>query len=791
MENTRTRSLGTAPVFLTTISTILGAILFLRFGYSVAHTGLLGALVIILLGHIVTVPTAMAVAEIATNQKVEGGGAYYIISRSFGITIGAAIGVALYLSQAISVAFYSIAFAEAFRPLYAMVNETYGYTLSDPRLVSIPAVIILSMLVLFKGSDLGIKTLYVVVGVLFVSLALFFMGSTQYDPGSLAGLWTAKVNSPDSFWLVFAIIFPAFTGVAAGLGLSGDLKNPKRAIPLGTMGATAVGVILYILIALKLSFSASPADLASDQLIMSRIALWGPIIPIGLACATFSSALGSILIAPRTLQALGADGIFPGGKFNKWVGAGRGDTEEPHNGTFLTVLIGLAFVIMGDVDFVARIISMIFMLTYGAICLISVLEHFAADPSYRPGFRSRWYISFVGFVACLWFMFEMSPVYASLAILFMVAIYIIVARTHPEKRGIASIFQGAIFQVSRKLHVFLQKAHRSAEPTWRPSVVCISGDSFHRLAAFDLLRWISHRYGFGTYIHFIEGHFSRSSNEESKDILERLLHLAGVSDSNVYVDTIISPSYTSAVSELLQLPSISGKENNLVLFEFGKDHAEEVKNIVENYRLAVAADFDICILAASERGYGYHREIHIWITPADYDNVNLMILLGYIILGHPDWEDGFIRIFTMFPEDEVEERKEDLLKMVREGRLPISTRNVETVPLVKGSDVRAYINERSRDADLCIIGFRGEQMRHDKEQLFAGYGEVGTILFVNTMREIELERVIEDVPGVPEGEGETPEEEEEGKKEKRVEDKIAPAQEKDVGDTEGENDIPD
>lgn len=761
MDRVKTRELGTAPVFLTTISTILGAILFLRFGYSVAHTGLLGALAIIFLGHIVTVPTAMAVAEIATNQKVEGGGAYYIISRSFGITIGAAIGVALYLSQAISVAFYSIAFAEAFRPLYALVNETYGFTLSDPRLVSIPAVIILSMLVLYKGSDLGIKTLYLVVGVLFLSLAFFFLGSTDYDPAGLAGILTAKVGSPDPFWLVFAIIFPAFTGVAAGLGFSGDLKDPKRAIPLGTMGATAVGVTLYILIALKLSFSASPADLASDQLIMSRIALWGPIIPIGLACATYSSALGSILIAPRTLQALGEDGVFPGGKFNKWVAAGRGDTEEPYNGTFLTVLIGLAFVVMGDVDFVARIISMIFMLTYGAICLISVMEHFAADPSYRPAFRSRWYISFVGFAACLWFMFEMSPGYATLAILFMVGIYILVARTHPEKRGLASIFQGAIFQVSRKLHVFLQKAHRSAEPTWRPSVVCISGDSFHRLAAFELLRWISHRYGFGTYIHYIEGHFSRSSNTESKEILERLLHLAGASNSNVFVDTIISPSYTSAVAELLQLPSISGKENNLILFEFGKDHIEDAKNIVENFRLAVAADFDICILAASERGYGYHREIHIWITPADYENVNLMILLGYIILGHPDWHGGFIKIFTMFPEEEVTERKEDLLKMVKDGRLHISTRNIETVPLVKGSDVRAYINERSRDADLCIIGFRGEEMRHDKAHLFAGYGNVGTILFVNTLREIELERVVEDVPGVPEGEGETTEEGEE------------------------------
>ncbi len=78
-----TASFGTLPVFMMTISTILGAILFLRFGYAVGHQGFLGAIGIIFLGHMVTIPTAMAVAEIATNQKVQGGGAYYIISRSF------------------------------------------------------------------------------------------------------------------------------------------------------------------------------------------------------------------------------------------------------------------------------------------------------------------------------------------------------------------------------------------------------------------------------------------------------------------------------------------------------------------------------------------------------------------------------------------------------------------------------------------------------------------------------------------------------------------------------------
>lgn len=115
-ENTTKSGFGTAPVFFTAISTILGAILFLRFGYAVGTTGFFGGLLIIILGHLITIPTALAISEISTNTRVEGGGEYFIISRSFGLNIGATIGIALFFSQAISVAFYVIAFTETFEP---------------------------------------------------------------------------------------------------------------------------------------------------------------------------------------------------------------------------------------------------------------------------------------------------------------------------------------------------------------------------------------------------------------------------------------------------------------------------------------------------------------------------------------------------------------------------------------------------------------------------------------------------------------------------------------------------
>ena len=252
-----------------------------------------------------TVPTALAIAEIATNRRVEGGGEYFIISRSFGITIGGAIGMSLYLSQAISVAFYLIAFAEAFQPLAGWFETTLGRPF-DPRIVSLPATVALVTVVIKKGADIGVKALWVVASILGVSLAVFFLGSAPEEIRPAAIGLTTNLTDPDAFMLVFAIVFPAFTGMTAGVGLSGDLAQPRKSIPLGIISATVVGMIVYILVVVKLATSVTSEALAGDYLIMSRIAAWGPIIPIGLACATLSSAIGSILVAPRTLQASAA-----------------------------------------------------------------------------------------------------------------------------------------------------------------------------------------------------------------------------------------------------------------------------------------------------------------------------------------------------------------------------------------------------------------------------------------------------------------------------------------------------
>jgi len=793
------QTFGTAPVFFTAIATILGAIMFLRFGFAVGQVGFLGAVAIILIGHAVTIPTAMAIAEIATNQKVEGGGEYYIISRSFGLVIGSTIGIALYLSQAISVAFYVMAFSEAFTIFFESLIVAISlpdwlvWLLRQKQTIGIPGLLLLTYVMLTKGADLGVKLLYSVVAVLAISLFAFFIGTTEYsktqefdpflsitdvhenpdafktDSYTLEGSDNGVANSygenasvqkghaskeeqpannkddngiPEAigFFIVFSIIFPAFTGMTAGVGLSGDLKNPGKSIPLGTLAATLCGMLMYFLIAWKLTVSAPPQALAdTSSLIMADIAWQGWwIIPLGLAAATISSALGSIMVAPRTLQAIARDGIFPTPKFNHWLSKGKGKKDEPYNASVITIVIAALFILMGALDSVAQIISMFFMVTYGSLCLISFLNHFAADPSYRPKFKSRWYVSLFGALSCFALMFFMNAVYALLAIVLILILFVWVVSNNQDKRNLAVIFQGVIFQLSRQLQVFLQKSEKEQTQSWRPSTIAISEDSFTRFSAFQLLRWIAYRHGFGTYIHYIKGYLSKESNLEAARCKKQLIAMADVSHSNVFIDTMVSPSFTSTVAQSIQLPGIAGKENNLLLFEFHKNHPDNLLDIVDNLGLIKSVDFDLIILASSERGFGLKKQIHLWISPYDFENANLMILLAYILLGHPDWKEATINIHAIFPEDTIAEERERLFLLIQTGQLPISPKNIEFITQKSAMSIKNIINQKSKDADLTIVGFIEKTVEHLGVQAFEGYGDIGNVLFVNAAASKEI-----------------------------------------------------
>jgi amino acid transporter len=671
---------------------------------------------------------------------VAGGGVYFVLSRSFGMRIGGSIGIALFLSQAISIAFYVIAFGEAFRPLLIEMAGRIEWLPNDLRIVTLPTLGLIWIALRLRGARLGVSLLVVVAGTLLVSLVLFFMGPSTRSLGLDVAF--DRVAQPDPFFLVFAICFPAFTGLTAGVGLSGDLRDPKRSIPVGTLAAVGVGFVVYLLVAMKLAASATPAQLAGDTLVMAQIAIWPPIIPIGLACATLSSALGSIIVAPRTLQALAADRVIPDGRFAHWVRIVRASDDEPLNAAAITTVIALVFVIAGDIDSVAQIITMFFLITYGAICAVSLLERFAGDPTYRPAFHSRWYISLFGAVIATVFMFQIDAAYAVASLLALGGIYLFVRTRSSGRQESVELMRGTLFQAARWLQLQTQRSRGEARggEAWRPAAICLSNGTFQRRGALDFLRWIAHRHGFATYIHYIEGFLSKRTAEEAQDVLERLIHLVGVSRGNIQVDTMVSPSYTSAFTQLIQLPSSSGMQNNLVVFEYDKANPTALEFAIDQLQLAAATGFDTIVLGVSARGFGARAAIHLWLPPGDYSGANLVIMIAYVLASHPDWRRAKLVVFDVVPANDRDARMADLRELVRAGRIPISEKNVEVIALGNGLGRKELINERSRDADFTLVGMRREAVRRMGAEAFAGYDGIGNVGFVIGVSDVDLER---------------------------------------------------
>ena len=298
-----------AGVFTPNVLTILGLILFLRTGWVVGQAGLIGALAIVAISNVITLLTGLSLSAIATSMRVRTGGNYYVISRSLGLEIGGAIGIPLYLSQAISVAFYIIGFTEALRAI--PIFEPY-----DPRLIS-TLVVLLFGLIAYVGADFALRIQFIVLAILVAALLSFFAGGWDWF---VTPTLTPNYTPGESFWTVFAVFFPAVTGITVGASLSGDLKNPGKSIPQGTLASIGVTAVIYIAAVLWLALHATPQELITNNLIMQDIAAFPLLILLGVYAATLSSALGSVIAAPRVLQALAFDGI---GLEATWIAPGQ------------------------------------------------------------------------------------------------------------------------------------------------------------------------------------------------------------------------------------------------------------------------------------------------------------------------------------------------------------------------------------------------------------------------------------------------------------------------------------
>jgi hypothetical protein len=332
-------------------------------------------------------------------------------------------------------------------------------------------------------------------------------------------------------------------------------------------------------------------------------------------------------------------------------------------------------------------------------------------------------------------MFKMDFLYTIIALIAMTLMYLLISKTHKHRSGLESIFQGAVYQLSMKLKLFVQRSDNTkGANSWRPAAVCVSSDSFQREKAFDLLSWISYKYGYGTYIHLIKGFFEKETYQKANLIKEDLLKRTNSKKHNVFIDTMISPSYTSAIAQIVQLPGISGMENNMVIFEFFKEDKKGLEQILENYPIVRDARHDICILRSTNKTINFKNGIDIWVHHRDVDNVNLMILLAYVILAHPDWRKAKVKVYFISGVKEIEVSKTQLLDLIKQGRIPMSEKNVEEVVVPEKGGAFRIINEKSKEAGLTIIGFNEESFENNQDRLFTSFEDLSDVLFVNSYR---------------------------------------------------------
>ena len=475
-----TGTLGTfAGVFTPSVLTILGIILFLRLGYVVGNAGLGPALLILLLANGISVLTSVSLSAIATNLKVKGGGDYYLISRTLGHEFGGALGIVLFLAQSVSIAFYCLGFGEAVAALIP------GNPAILPQIIAALAV---SFLFIFAwlGADWATRFQYIVMAVLFAAILSFFVGGfLHWDSKLLARNWTSSQTNL-GFWVLFAIFFPAVTGFTQGVSMSGDLKDPGRSLPRGTFAAVGLSIIVYFLSSVLFAAALPNGVLSSDYAAMNKIAYLSILVTAGVIAATLSSAMASFLGAPRILQSLAGDRIFP---FIVFFAKGSGPAANPRRGVLLSAAIAYATVAYGELNLIAPVVSMFFLISYGLLNYATYYEARSQSPSFRPRFRffNKW-ASLAGALACLGAMLAVDLSAGVVAIAVLFAIFQYLRRTAGPARWADSRRSHHLQQIRE--HLLAAGAEPDHPRDWRPQILAFSDDPRRRAQLLRFSSWI-------------------------------------------------------------------------------------------------------------------------------------------------------------------------------------------------------------------------------------------------------------------------------------------------------------
>lgn len=640
--------LGTfAGVFTPSLLTILGLVLFLRLGYVVGNVGLGHALLIILVANCISVLTSFSLAAIATNFRVKGGGDYYLISRTLGLGYGGAIGIVLFIAQSVSIGFYCVGFGEAAAALLSSRSEllVQVFAVAAVATVAVPA---------WLGSDWATRFQYGIMALLGAALLSFAIGAwPQVDGGLLAANWWSP-ERPLPFWAAFAVFFPAVTGFTQGVSMSGDLRDPARSLPLGTFLAVGVSAVVYFGVALLLAGTGPLGLLASDYGAIKHVAVAGWLIDVGIFAATLSSALASFMGAPRILQSLAQDRVFP---LLLPFARGFGPQGNPRRGVVLSGLIALGVVALGNLNLIAAVVSMFFLVSYGLLNYATYFEARAASPSFRPSFR--WYdprLSLAGLVACGAVMAAIDLLSAVVALAVLAAIF-----QYLKARGLTARWADSrrSHHLGRARHHLLGAAGQPEHARdWRPFILAFSGQPQRRARLLRMAEWFEGGSGMTTVVRVLEGEGVRMlklREEAEKALADELRAL----DARAFPLVVVAPSIDVAIPLLVQSVGIGPAQVNTVMSNWIEAPAGIADRWAsarygQNQRTAFRLGCNLLVLdagdaewAALEAQPAADRAIDVWWSE-DHSGP-LMLLLAYLMTRSDEWRDARIRVLVPAP----------------------------------------------------------------------------------------------------------------------------------------------
>ncbi len=704
------RRLGTfGGVFTPSILTILGVIMYLRFGWVVGHVGLAGALVVVALAHVISLATGLSVSSIATNRTVGAGGAYFMISRSLGAPAGASVGIPLFFAQALSVTFYVVGFTESLGYLLPATHPNPAIArLLDQRVLGTITCLVLVGLAM-KSAEAAIKIQFVVMAAIGLSLVSFFFGRGPNPPAEIS--WLAEGDDLVPFSQVFAVFFPAVTGIMAGVSMSGDLKDARRSLPRGTLYAILAGFVIYMAFPFFLAFNADYATLREQKDFVWDMALVPSLIFVGVWGATLSSAVGSILAAPRTLQALAIDGLAP-----RAFARGHGPTNEPRTGLMFTFLLAEVGVLVGSLDLIAPVLTMFFLATYGITNLACGLERWAANPSFRPTFRVPWLVSLGGAAACFYVMsiIDLGAMVAAALVCGFIYVYV-------ERKALNTTFGDARHGLwSALVRTALRHLHRTEyhEMNWRPNVLIFGGPAERRQHLLDLGAALVQERGIVSYIHMLRGQVSALA--ERRKMLRRALDPLASEYPNVFFRVDIVPELYRGVVTVTQSYGIGHLEANTVLLGWPhkRDRAGAYFAMLQEL-----VDLDNALMLVNhdpERGFGRRRNLHIWWGGLQ-NNGALMLLVAHLLTSDFRWRQAGVTVLVAVEtEADAAIAQSGLARLLANARLEAETR----VLLRRGEDVAALMRRESADADLAVLGLRLPESPDEAPALFDRYREL-------------------------------------------------------------------